>query len=448
MPKKVCVIGAGSAGLTTIKALKEHDIPVDCYEMSSDVGGNWRFNNDNGRSAAYESLHIDTSKDRMAFSDFPMPDHYPNFPHHTQVLAYFEQYADRFDLRQHIKFRHRVERVAPPPAVTSTVGGYFVTVRDLETGEVNTIHYRAALVCNGHHWNPRLPAFPGEFSGETLHSRAYRNNRPFAGKRVVVVGIGNSGVDIASEVALLAEQTFLSTRRGAMIIPRYLLGRPTDKWVTPLTSRAPVWAQSAALRLLLALDVGDQARYGVFRPKHGLHQAHPTMSSELLDRVQSGRIVMKPNIAALEGDRVRFEDDSAEAVDVIIYATGYKIAFPFFDDGFLGVEDNQLPLFAHVFPPDHPDLFFIGFIQPLGAIMPLAELQAQWAAGVLRGDIALPPQHAMRHGIVRDRQTMQKRYVTSARHTIQVDFFPYKRRLQREISLGRKRARELKQIAR
>lgn len=441
MPQKVCVIGAGSAGLTTIKALKEHGIPFDCFEMGSDIGGNWRFNNDNGRSAAYETLHIDTSKDRMAFSDFPMPESYPNYPHHTQVLAYFEQYADQFGLRDHITFRTKVERVAPIPV--ASVGGYFVTVRNLDSDATKTVHYRAVLVCNGHHWNPHIPDFPGPFAGETLHSRAYRSNRPFAGKRVLVVGIGNSAVDIACEVALLSKQTFLSTRRSAVIIPRYLLGRPTDKWVTPLSSWLPPAVQMATFKLLLAIDVGDQARYGVYRPKHGLHQAHPTMSSELLDRVKSGHIIMKPDVRKLASDVVHFEDNSAEQIDVIIYATGYLITFPFFDPGFFEINNNQLPLYHYVVAPDHPDLYFIGFIQPLGAIMPLAELQARWVAGVLNGSLALPTKHAMRNSIARDRRTLQKRYVTSPRHTMQVDFYPYKRRIEKEIRMSRKRARNL-----
>jgi dimethylaniline monooxygenase (N-oxide forming) len=166
MSGKVCVIGAGSSGLTAIKALKEAAILFDCFEMGSDIGGNWCYNNDNGRSAAYDSLHIDTSKERMAFSDFPMPDDYPAYPHHSQIFAYFQAYAAHFDLYPHITFGTQVAQVTPAPD-----GGYRVITRSVNGDQPQTRHYRAVLVCNGHHWQPKMPEFPGHFAGECLHSR-------------------------------------------------------------------------------------------------------------------------------------------------------------------------------------------------------------------------------------------------------------------------------------
>ena len=324
MIDKVCVIGAGSSGITAVKALKEAGVPFDCFEMGSNIGGNWRYNNDNGRSAAYASLCIDTSKDRMAYSDFPMPEDYPNFPHHSQVLEYFEQYADHFDLRRHVTCRTQVQRVMP-----AANGGYDVTVTFLESGESRTQQYRAVLVCNGHHWNPNTPQFPGQFDGKTLHSRHYRTPDPFHGKNVLIIGIGNSGVDLACDIAPAARQVFLSTRRGAHIIPRFILGRPTDKWVTEQGSRLPFALQRLLYRILLLVEVGNQEKYGVPRPAHPLLSEHPTMSAEFLQTVDSGAIKMKPNVQQLAGQQIRFVDGSAETIDTIIYATGYKITFPF-----------------------------------------------------------------------------------------------------------------------
>lgn len=428
MVEKVCVIGAGASGMTSAKALKEQGIPFDCFEMGSDIGGNWRYDNDNGRSAAYDSLHIDTSKDRMQFSDFPMPEDYPVFPHHSQIYRYFQAYAARFELRPLITFRTQVVRVAP------VEGGYDVTTRNLDSGEQETRRYRAVLVCNGHHWQPKLPDFPGAFAGKTMHSRDYRNPAGLEGLNVLVVGIGNSGVDIACEVSRVAQRTYLSTRRSAHVLPRFVFGRPIDKWVTPLSSRLPPQVQAFFLRQMIRLDRGDQRNFGIPLPAHALTAAHGTVSAELPHLVQRGDVIMKPNVARLDNDKVCFEDGSETAVDAIIYATGYKISFPFFDADFIDVQQNEFPLYRKVVHPDHPNLFFIGLIQPLGPIMPLAELQAQWAARLLRGSLSLPDRQTMREVIAADQAALKARYVPSTRHTLQVDFFPYKRELEAEIA--------------
>lgn len=435
MTEKVCIIGAGPSGLTAAKTLKERNIPFDCLEMGSAIGGNWRYQNDNGLSAAYQSLHIDTSKERMAYSDFPMPDHYPDYPHHSQVLEYLENYAAHFEIGSAITFRTQLDRVAP-----ARDGGYEVSSTHLDAEIGKTERYRAVLVCNGHHWDPKWPQFPGTFSGRQFHSRDYRTPDGLEGLRVLVVGIGNSGADIACEVSRVAQQSFLSTRRSAHIIPRHVLGRPADKWVSPLSSRLPLGLQRLFYRILLFFTLGNQEDYGVPRPDHQLLSAHPTLSDNLLDFVDRGRIIVKPNVKSLAGDRILFADDREETVDVIIYATGYKISFPFFDPGFLPVEHNQIPLYRKVVHPEHPHLYFIGLIQPLGAIMPLAELQAKWVAGLLTGETVLPDRITMLNAIAEEQAELQKRYVKSTRHTIEVDYFPYMRLIQREMDKGRLRA--------
>ena len=435
--EKVCIIGAGASGMTTVKTLKGYNIPFDCFEMGSQLGGNWRYNNDNGRSAAYDSLTIDTSKDRMQYSDFPMPKDYPVFPNHKQIIQYFDAYADHFGIRDLITYRTQVTHVAPAES-----GGYDVTIRHLDSGVEERRHYSAVLVANGHHWHPKLPNFPGQFNGETTHSRNYRNPNGLEDMNILVVGIGNSGVDIACETSKVAKQVYLSTRTGAHILPRYVMGRPIDKWVTPFSSRLPESLQARMLETMIKLDRGDQTKFGIPKPKFDIKSAHGTVSAELPELVQNGRIQIKPNVKELCGDEIAFADGSIEKIDAIVYATGYTITFPFFDKEFIQVEDNVIPLYRKVVDPEKPGLYFIGLIQPLGPIMPLSELQAKWVAQLLIGLAQLPDKATMQAMIAKDQAALQKRYVNSTRHTIQVDLFPYIRELEVEIENGRKRAGE------
>ena len=425
---KVCIIGAGSSGMVAAKVLQERGIAFDCFEKGSDIGGNWRYGNDNGLSAAYQSLTINTSKKRMAYSDFPMPADYPDFAHHSQILTYFENYVDHFHLREAITFNTSVTEVCP-----AGTNRWAVT---LDNGE--TRYYRAVLVASGHHWFPRWPDFPGEFKGTIIHAHDYRTPEPFKGKRVMVVGIGNSGVDLACEMGRHAAAAFLSTRRSAHIIPKFALGRPLDEYTSSAFSSLPLRLQQLLYYYLLYLVRGDQREYGVPLPPNPILAEHPTVSQDLLHMVKAGLVTMKPNVARLMDRKVRFVDESEELLDAIIYATGYKITFPFLPPEVYQVQANEMNLYLNVAPPERPGLFFIGFIQPLGAIMPLAELQAQWVAGLLRGELSLPDKDALWREIDRSQIAIRKRYIASRRHTIEVDFFPYKERLEREMRQARR----------
>jgi hypothetical protein len=432
---KVCIVGAGSSGIAAVKVLAGRGIGVDCFEAGSGVGGNWRYENDNGMSSAYASLHINTSKTLMQYSDFPMPAEYPDYPHHAQILRYFESYVDRFGFRDRIAFRTRVLDIAPAPD-----GGFAVTIEPHE-GVPETRRYRAVVVASGHHWDPSYPSFPGELapSVSAVHAHHYRTLQPYAGKRVLVVGIGNSAVDIACEVCRVATRTVISTRRSAHIFPKYIFGRPTDHLISPRMARLPQRLQIAMVAGILKLVHGDQSRFGVPEPAHSFTAAHPTVSEELLSLVGHGRVAMKPDIASLEGTSVRFVDGSTEPFDAVVWATGYRISFPFFRPEVLRVEGNDVRLYRRVVHPSIRDLYFIGLVQPLGAIMPLAEIQSKWIAGLVRGEIALPDRAAMAAEIDAYRASLRDRYVTSPRHTIQVDFWPYIHELENEMRDGRRR---------
>lgn len=428
----VCLIGAGSSGIAVAKALHQHGIPFDCIEASDRVGGNWVFKNRNGMSAAYRDLHINTSRDRMAYSDFPMPADYPDYPHHSQIAAYFDDYVDHFGFRDHIIFNTKVEQV-----VRHAGGGYTVTTDDGVTRD-----YDVVLVANGHHWNPRMPepTFPGSdtFTGTQIHAHAYLDSSIFEDKNVVVLGMGNSAMDIAVESSYVAKNTYLAARRGAWIIPKYIFGRPTDQLKND--PRIPFKIRQKIIHKIIQLNVGDVTKYGLPKPDHQFGEAHPTISGRILDRIQHGRVTPKPNIKALDGDSIVFTDGSRVPVDVVVYCTGYKITFPFFEDDFIAAPENHIELFRRVFHPKYDDLAFIGLLQPLGAIMPLAEAQGEWLSAYLAGRYALPAPADLRADIAADQKNMHKRYVASKRHTIQVDFDDYLHDLDRERAAGAERA--------
>jgi dimethylaniline monooxygenase (N-oxide forming) len=428
--QKVCIIGAGSSGIASCQVLAARGVPFDCFEAGSQIGGNWRYGNDNEMSSAYRSLHINTCRDVMEYAAYPMPKHYPDFPHHSQIAEYFDSYVDHFGLRERITFRTWVTRVEPDGS-----GGWLVGTRHRDTGQERTGRYRAVLVATGHHWDPRWPEppFPGAdtFTGEQTHAHHYRVPGPYAGKRVLVLGIGNSATDIAVETSAVSERTFLAMRRGAWIVPKYYFGQPFDKIVKTPFGLAPFRVQRLIIRVALRVTQGRMTTYGLPQPDHRPLEAHPTVSADLLTRLAHGDLTVKPNIARLAGDKVEFTDGSVEPIDAIIYCTGYKINFPFLAPGLLDTTDNRIGLFHRVVPPEHPGLYFIGLVQPLGAIMPLAEAQSHWVADLLDGTAALPSRAAMHREIERYRVATARRYVASKRHTIEVDFRPYLSELKR-----------------
>jgi cation diffusion facilitator CzcD-associated flavoprotein CzcO len=426
----VCVIGAGSSGIAAVKALSQRGIAFDCFEKSDRVGGNWVFRNANGMSSAYQSLHINTSRDRMAYSDFPMPADYPDFPHHTQVAAYFDAYVDHFNVRDKITFNTGVEHAEPHE------DGWRVT---LDTGEQRD--YRALLVANGHHWDPQMPDFPGmdDFEGLQLHSHHYLGDDPtfFANKRVVVLGMGNSSMDIAVEASQTADRVFLAARRGAWIVPKYVFGRPLDQFVTK--ARVPLAIRQRFMETTLRAAVGTMERYGLPKPDHRPLEAHPTISDTILTKLTHGDVTPMPNIARLTARTVVFADGTEEPADIVVYGTGYKVSFPFFDPALVSAPGNDLPLYKRVFHPDLPGLYFIALLQPLGATMPLAEAQSEWVCDHLTGRYTLPPRGEVQGDIARERAAMRKRYVASKRHTMQVDYDDYLYELKRERGRGARR---------
>ena len=336
-----CIIGAGCSGFTMAKRLQDHSIAYDCFDLSDDVGGNWYFENPNGMSSCYRSLHIDTSKWRLAFEDHPVPADWPDFPHHSQLLDYFRSYVDRFGLRDSITFRTGVTDCA-----RLDDGRWRIS---LSTGEQRD--YEHLVVANGHHWDARLPEYPGGFDGYQVHSHHYRDPftpYDFRGKRVLVVGAGNSAMDISSELAQrpIAERLVVSMRHGVWVLPKYIDGRPADKSVLP--GWMPVKVGRALARAKIRKTIGNMETYGLPKPDHQPLDAHPSVSGEFLTRVGCGDIIPRGAIARLDGDAVVFADGTREAFDAIVWATGYNVSFPFFRQPELTPDDNTFPLFKRM----------------------------------------------------------------------------------------------------
>ena len=433
---KVCIIGAGCSGITTAKRLKEFGVVYDQFELSDDVGGNWYFRNPNGLSSVYESLHIDTSTSRLEFEDFPAPESFPHFPHHTLIHQYFRDYTDHFRLREQITFNTGVER-----ATQREDGSWEVT---LSTGETRS--YTDLVVANGHHWSPRLPAWEGEFAGEIVHSHSYVS--PFEpveirGKRVIVVGMGNSAMDIASELSSpwMASKLYVSARRGVWVLPKYRNGQPADKVMAP--PDIPKEQALAASRELIRGLVGSMSTYGLPEPDHEPLSAHPSVSADFLTKAGSGDIHMLPEIARFEGSTAHLVDGSSVEADVVIAATGYDMSFPFFDPTEVSLHpdaDHRYPLFKRMIKPGADHLYFMGLAQSSPTIVNLAEQQSKLLARLLTGSYALPPVEDQERILKADEEAHLEQYYAAPRHTIQIDFARYVIDLMAEIEAGEARA--------
>ncbi|MBY8875765.1 NAD(P)-binding domain-containing protein [Micromonospora sp. PLK6-60] len=425
------VIGAGAAGLATCKALADAGVDAVCFESGDTVGGLWVYGS--AGSPAYRTLHLNTSKGRTEFADHPMPAHWPDYPDHERVAGWLADYADRFGLRAAVRLRHTVEHVAP-------TGDGRWTVRATGPDGPVEVATDAVVVANGHNRVPKPPAdVPGRCAAEQLHSHAYRGPEQLAGRRVLVVGGGNSAMDIAVDSSYAASRTLLSLRRGVWIVPKYLLGRPSDTLNGALARRLPWRLRQRISQRMLTATVGPPTRYGLPAPAHGFLQDHPTLSDGLLTRLTHGEIEARPAVAGFDGHRVTFTDGRADDVDLVIWCTGYRVELPFLDPALLGGDPEALPLYRHVFHPDLPGLALVGLMQSTGAAFPLLEAQARLVAAHLAGRYALPDPAAQHADIRAELRAATARW-GQRRPAMRVDFDAYLAQLAREVTAGARRA--------
>lgn len=420
---KIAIIGAGCSGLTAIKNLVEAGLTdVICFEKNDQIGGNWVYTAAaDAHSSVSETTHIISSKTMSQFSDFPMPDHYPDYPSHQQVLAYFQAYARHFGLERYIRFNTAVQQAEPLDDKRWRL--------HLSNGEVQDFDY--LLVANGHHSVPRHPDWKKDFTGTYLHSHDFKNNRGQEGKRVLVVGAGNSGCDCAVESSRVAARVDISVRSPQYIIPKFFMGKPTDTFAAGLQwlpNKIQDWLQTFSLRL----QVGRYRQYGLPEPNFPPTKAHPTVNAELLDKIRHGKVHPRPGIARISGRTVHFTDGTSDEYDVLIAATGYKMHFPFFSPNLLQWENaTNIPLFLRIFHPEYPTLFFIGLVQPQGCIWPLSDAQAKLVAHAIQHKTLLPadwPQRAYAEG-----QRIEKHFIRSPRHAVEVHFLPYLNALKQAL---------------
>ncbi len=423
-----CIIGAGSSGITAAKNLSEAGIPCEVFEREDGVGGNWYYGRPN--SSVYRSTHLISSKPLTEYTDFPMPKDYPDYPSHEQVLAYFKAYVAHFGLERFITFNTEVTRVEP---VGPDARLWDVTLHDLRADTTETRRYRGVIICNGHNWLPKYPDYPGQFSGETLHSSDYKTPDVLEGKRVLIVGAGNSGCDIAAESATHARKTFLSTRRGYYYMPKFFFGRPVDQVGELLLDLGvPLGLRRVVGNITYRVAVGDLSRYGARRPDHKLFETHPIVNNQLPYFIAHGDVISKPDIRALDGSRVIFTDDSTEEIDLIIYATGFRIVFPFMDHALLNWKRGYPSLYLNVFHPTYDNLFVVGLIQPDSGQWGLEDRQARAIARFItqvdrKSSKADRFRRLKRAG--QENYSGGVKYRESTRHFVEVEHHSYRKRL-------------------
>lgn len=422
---RICIIGAGPCGLTAAKNLLQQGLTqLTVFEKNDQLGGNWIYDERDTHSSIYETTHIISSKRLSQFEDFPMPKSYPDYPSHEQILSYFDDYAQHFGVKPYIRFNTSIEQITQNEKNT-----WHVVYRD-EKG-LQEADYDYVLVANGHHWDPLIPEYIGNFNGEILHSHAYKKAAPFKNKRVLVVGGGNSACDIAVEVARIAAKTCISMRRGQHIFPKFVFGKPTDIAFS-LIRWMPHWSKQLLVAAMIRILQGRYAKYQLKQPDCKPLEIHPTINSELLYFIRHGKILTRPGIDRLEGNEVYFDDELKDEFDVIIFATGYKISFPFFDKKLIDYSHlTSLPLYRKMMHPSYETLYFIGMFQPQGCIWPLADYQAKIAARIIAGNLKRPDN--LPHKIEKEVRKTRTHFRENVRHALEVDYQTFRRQLLNEL---------------
>ena len=424
MTARAAVIGAGASGLVTAKLLIESGVETTVYEAGSHVGGLWVYDNDNGQAIAYRNLHINTHKRRTQFRHFPFPAGTIDFARHDTLAKYFEDYANYFDIVPRIRFNDRVLEVRPSGAQWTVTGAASGT----ET-------FDSVVVASGHYGQPRWPELPGHFAGDIVHSAAYRTQEGYAGKRVLLIGIGQSACDIAVDVSWVADRTVISARTGALVGPRWVLaGVPRDLLLTRLDGvHAPRYVLERLSRAALFLHSGSIEKYGFRRPPG---RTQPSDNQFLASLVRYGRIALEPGIKAVDGREVEFENGHREEFDRIIAATGYLVSLPFLKGVVEITPDcsDVLGLYKRVASIDNPGLYFVGLVGVHlgGPPLQLYERQAELVADLVEGKAHLPSKPEMVADVERRRRFVLQRYVNRPRHALLEPLLRYQVEIERE----------------
>jgi hypothetical protein len=416
--KRVAIIGAGACGICAAKYLLEVGFDVTVFEIGSQIGGMWCYQNDNGRSSAYRTLHINTSRGVTRFSDLDFDAGTQDFPDHADMYRYLVAYADHFGVTPRIRFRSRVAQVRPAFDPKQGAPRWHLELAD---GRVET--FDAVLVATGHLTRPYEIPELACFGGEYLHAHNYKEPEPYVGKRICVVGIGNSACDIASDVCVTSPRCVLVARSGVLILPKLLFGRAfTDITAQIQRPWIPRSLRRRITRVLTWLAHGDITRLGFKRPET---LTHVTSNATVVTDIAYRRIEVKNGITAVEGRTIRFVDGTAEEFDVLIAATGYRIDLDLIPRQIVDAEDNQLGLYLRIVPPDWPGLYFMGFFNTDTALNMVFEHQARWVREILLGNAVLPDAAEMRRAIDERAAWYARQYKASIRHSIEEEHVRY-----------------------
>ena len=423
MANRVCVIGAGPSGITAAKNLLDKGNEVVVYDLGAEVGGNWVFNEKTGHSSVFETTHIISSRTLSQYEDFPMPSDYPDYPSHTHLARYFQDYAKHFNLYPHIQFNTLVQHCG-----LNSDGKWMV---EIEQGGIHKKEeFDALAVCNGHHWLPRMPEYSGSFSGEFMHSHEVKRFSHFSGKRVLVIGGGNSACDVAVESSRVAASVDISWRRGYWIAPKFIMGKPADVFSTKINwLPRKIWQKLSALSLYFRN--GKNTDYGLPEPDGPLGSHHPTINEDLFFTIRHGKIKPRQDIERLDGHDVYFKDGSKGTYDVIVACTGYIISHPFFSKNFIDYSVGNVPLWLRMMHPEIKNLYFIGLFQPLGCIWPGSELQSKIMARELAGEWTRPGN--IKALIDQELEHPDFKQINTPRHTITVDYHRFRKRLLKHL---------------
>jgi hypothetical protein len=406
---RYCIIGAGPAGLAQARAFKRRGIEFDVIERHRGLGGVWDI--DNPGSPMYESAHFISSRTLSGFLGFPMPAGYPDYPRHDLILGYLRAFADAYGLVPHIQFGKTVERVTP----TSEGAVVRVSGRDFS--------YAGVVCATGMNWSPSSPAYAGEFSGTYRHTASYRSGAELAGKRVLVIGLGNSGADIACDAARFAKAAYVSVRRGYYFVPKHIFGRPADVFAQG-SAWLPKWLRASLFARLHRWIVGDTRALGMPAPDHRILEAHPLANDQLLHHLRHGDVTLKPDVERFEGSRVRFADGSQVEVDEVLAATGYRVSLPYLDAADIEWRGQRPSHFLSVFSRTHPGLFTLGFVELNGALYPHLDRLAALVAEFARARAHAPAAAARFRQLVTSLRldlSGGTRYVGSPRHDFYCD---------------------------
>lgn len=423
------VVGGGAAGIAAAKALIEAGLPVLGVERAASLGGLWRLDPD---TASYEGLRLNTSKPRTEFSDFPMPAGWPDYPTRAQLLEYLRSYADRFGVGERFRFGTTLE------SARRTEDGWELELTGPEGPYRETVEH--LVVANGHNHEPRFPEppYPGTFTGTESHAHDYVTPAELAGKRVLVVGTGNSAMDIAAELTGHASAVLLSARRGVWVLPKRLLGRPSDQLNGALAALLPWRVRQVVSQAVLRVADRRPAGPRLPAPREGVLQDHPTLSDSVPRLIAEGRVLARQGVARLDGPRVHFADGRVDEVDHIVWCTGYRAVTPFLDTATMPDPASAL-LYRHVFPIGDDTISYVGLMQSTGSALPVVEAQSRLVAAVRAGTHRLPDPGTARRIASVELDAARDRWGQRRPH-MRIDVDQYLRVMNRELRAAPSRA--------